>query len=129
MTHRTKALTTGVLAAVAAGAAGATAVSAAGDGHAAAAQRIALSADKTKLKFNTSRLTARHGRVTLVMANPSSLPHGVAVQGKGINKKGKVVEKGGRSTVTVSLSKGTYTFYCPVPGHRAAGMQGKLIVK
>ena len=30
--------------------------------------------------------------------------------------------------MTVTLKKGTYTFYCPVDGHEAAGMKGKLIV-
>jgi uncharacterized cupredoxin-like copper-binding protein len=29
----------------------------------------------------------------------------------------------------VKLKKGRYTFYCPVPGHREAGMKGKLVVK
>ena len=68
---------------------------------------------------------ARHGKVTLRMSNPSNFPHAIAVG----SRKGKTVTKGGTSTVTVSLKKGTYTFYCPVPGHRAAGMKGKLIVR
>ena len=34
----------------------------------------------------------------------------------------------GVSTTTARLKKGTYTFYCPVPGHEAGGMKGKLIV-
>jgi uncharacterized cupredoxin-like copper-binding protein len=38
------------------------------------------------------------------------------------------VAKGGKSTVTVDLKPGKYTFYCPVPGHRQAGMQGTLTV-
>ena len=29
---------------------------------------------------------------------------------------------------TRRLKPGTYEFYCPVPGHRALGMKGKLIV-
>jgi uncharacterized cupredoxin-like copper-binding protein len=29
----------------------------------------------------------------------------------------------------VNLKAGTYTFYCQVPGHRAAGMSGTLTVK
>jgi uncharacterized cupredoxin-like copper-binding protein len=35
---------------------------------------------------------------------------------------------GSASTVTVTLQPGTYTYYCPVPAHRAAGMTGTLTV-
>ena len=37
--------------------------------------------------------------------------------------------QGGSKTLSVSLKPGTYTFYCTVPGHRAAGMEGKLTVQ
>jgi plastocyanin len=87
-----------------------------------------ISASKTKLAFNKKTLRAKHGTVTIVMANPSSFPHAVSVEGHGIDKDGKTVNKGGTSRVTVKLKKGTYTFYCPVDGHKAAGMKGKLIV-
>jgi uncharacterized cupredoxin-like copper-binding protein len=88
-----------------------------------------LSASKTKLAFSVSTIRVRHGKVTLKMSNPSSLfPHAIGVKGHGLNKKGKVVRRGGISTVTVTLKKGSYTFYCPVPGHEAGGMKGKLIV-
>jgi plastocyanin len=81
-----------------------------------------------KLAFNTKTLTAKAGEVTLSMTNPSSFPHGVGVNGNGVDKDGKVVQQGGTSTVTVKLKPGTYTFYCPVPGHKAAGMKGTLTV-
>jgi plastocyanin len=93
-----------------------------------AATTVNLSASKTKIAFNHKTLTAKHGKVTLVMANPSGLQHAIAVEGHGIDKDGKTVGKGGTSRVTVTLKKGTYTFYCPVDGHKAAGMKGKLIV-
>jgi len=63
------------------------------------------------------------------MANPSSLPHAVSVEGNGVDKDGNTVQKGGTSTVTATLKPGTYDFYCPVDGHRQAGMEGKLTVK
>jgi uncharacterized cupredoxin-like copper-binding protein len=93
-------------------------------------QALKISADAGgALKFNTKTLSAKAGKVTITMANPSQLPHGVAVEGNGVDKNGKVVQSGGNSTVTVTLKPGKYTFYCPVPGHRQAGMQGTLTVK
>jgi uncharacterized cupredoxin-like copper-binding protein len=48
---------------------------------------------------------------------------------KGAEKKGPNVGPGHTSKVTVTLKKGTYTFYCPVDGHKAAGMKGTIVVK
>lgn len=91
-----------------------------------AAGTLSISADKSgKLKFNKSSLKTSHGKITIKMSNPSSLPHSIAIKGKGA---GKVVRKGGTSTVTATLKKGKYTFYCTVPGHQAAGMKGTLTV-
>jgi plastocyanin len=91
-------------------------------------QTVKLSADPSALKFNTTKLTAKAGKVTLSMANPSGIPHAVAVEGNGVDKDGKTVNKGGTSTVTADLKAGTYEFYCPVDGHKAAGMKGTLTV-
>jgi uncharacterized cupredoxin-like copper-binding protein len=65
------------------------------------------------------------------MSNPasSSAPHGIAVEGNGIDKDGKTVQGGGTSTVSVTLKPGKYSFYCPVPGHEKAGMKGTLTVQ
>ena len=93
-----------------------------------ASTTVSLKASKTKLAFNHKTLTTKKNTVTLVMANPSGFPHAIAVEGHGIDKDGKTVNKSGTSRVTVKLKKGTYTFYCPVDGHKAAGMKGKLIV-
>jgi plastocyanin len=94
-----------------------------------AATSLRLSADKSQLKFNKKTLRAKRGKVTITMSNPSSIKHAVAIEGKGIDKHGKTVGKGGTSRVTVTIKKkGTYTFYCPVGGHEDAGMKGKLIV-
>jgi uncharacterized cupredoxin-like copper-binding protein len=98
----------------------------------AAGQTLHLRADAHgKMRFSPSRLTARAGHVTLVMVNPKSsgMPHGIAVEGHGVDKDGKTVAAGGTSRVSVTLKKGTYEFYCPVRGHKAAGMEGKLVVR
>lgn len=90
---------------------------------------LEISADPSgALAFDTGTLQAKAGRVTITMANPSPLPHDVGIRGEGIDVKGEVVLKGGTSTVSADLAPGTYTFYCSVPGHEAAGMKGTLTV-
>ena len=82
------------------------------------------------LRFSTSHLHAHPGRIELVMHNPSNsgLDHGIAIQGHGVHRSGPIVGPGSNSTVTVTLGRGSYAFYCPVPGHRQAGMRGTLTV-
>jgi plastocyanin len=82
------------------------------------AKTYKLSAAKQGLKFNVTTIRAKAGKVTLSMANPASFNHAIAIKGHG---SGKSVGKGGTSTVTATLKKGTYEFYCPIPGHEAGG--------
>jgi plastocyanin len=91
-------------------------------------QQLAIAADPGgALKFDKSSLKAKAGTVTLNFTNDASIPHAIAVEGNGVDKDGKTITKG-KNSLTVDLKPGTYTFYCPVDGHRAAGMQGKLVV-
>jgi len=91
---------------------------------------LKVSADPSgKLAYDVSELSAPAGKVTISMANPSPLPHNVAIKDGGVDVKGPVVTTGGTSTVAAELEAGTYTFYCSVPGHEAAGMKGTLTVK
>jgi uncharacterized cupredoxin-like copper-binding protein len=94
---------------------------------------LKLSADPGgQLRFTTSKLIAANpGKVTLIMTNPSAagMEHGIAIDGNGVDSDGPIVAPGKTSTLTVDLKKGTYTYYCPVPGHRQAGMTGTLTVK
>lgn len=83
-----------------------------------------------QLKFTKDSLSAKAGKVTIHFANMSSLPHNMTIQ-QGTNGKqvgATPTFNGGTKTLTVNLKPGTYTFYCSVPGHRQAGMQGTLTV-
>jgi len=96
-----------------------------------AGQKLSLKADPAGgLTFAPTKLTAKAGAVTLVMDNPSTsgIQHGIAVEGKGVDKDGQIVAPGSTSTVTVTLKPGTYEYYCPIPAHKAAGMKGTLVV-
>ena len=79
------------------------------------------------LKFDKKTLTAKAGKVTVVMNNPSDVPHAVEIEGNGVEKESKTVT-GASSDVTADLKAGKYEFYCPVDGHRQAGMEGTLTV-
>jgi plastocyanin len=81
------------------------------------------------LLFQFKDATGTPGQVTLETKNPEPIGHNIAIEGNGLNQKGPVVQGGGTSKIQVSLKPGSYTFYCSVPGHREAGMQGKLTVK
>lgn len=82
-----------------------------------------------QLKFEKDAITAKAGKVTLVMDNPSPIPHAVAIRADGQEQTGETVDKGGTSEVSAELKPGEYEFFCPVPGHEPAGMKGTLTVK
>jgi plastocyanin len=81
------------------------------------------------LSYKFKNAEASPGKVTIDSKNDASIGHDIAVEGNGVNAKGAVVSNGGTSKVQVTLKPGTYTFFCTVPGHREAGMEGKLVVK
>ena len=79
-----------------------------------------------KLAFASTMATAPAGSLRIMMKNPSSLQHDIALQGDG---KGPVVGQGGSSSFTANLKPGKYTYLCTVPGHADGGMKGTLTVK
>jgi plastocyanin len=100
-----------------------------GGGGGGGGETLKISADPGgALKFDKSSLTAKAGKVTIVMDNPSDLPHAVEVEGKGVEVSGDTVTKGGVSKASANLKPGEYEFYCPVDGHKQAGMEGTLTV-
>lgn len=83
-----------------------------------------------QLAFTTSEATAEAGEVTIEFNNPQALPHDVKIESSnGDEIGGTETVSDGSNSATVNLKPGTYTFYCSVPGHREAGMEGTLTVK
>jgi plastocyanin len=83
-----------------------------------------------QLKYETTSLSAKAGKVAIAFTNNSPLSHNVTVE----SSSGSVVGatptfQGGSKALTLNLKPGTYKFYCSVPGHRAAGMEGTLTVQ
>jgi uncharacterized cupredoxin-like copper-binding protein len=81
-----------------------------------------------QLKFDTKQLSAKGGSVTITFSNASPLEHNVAIA-EGAKVLGATPTfAGGSKQLTLTLKPGKYTFYCAVPGHRQAGMEGTLTV-
>ena len=96
---------------------------------AAASAPLALADDPSgALKYDKKSLSAKAGKVTIAFTNASPIGHDVTIA-KGPTKIGgtKVITNA-KASVTVALKPGPYVFYCSVPGHRQAGMQGTLTV-
>jgi plastocyanin len=81
------------------------------------------------LKFDQGDLTTQAGMVTVEFSNPSTVPHAVEIEGNGVEEVTETVTEGDAPPIEVELQPGTYTFYCPVGDHEAAGMKGTLTVE
>jgi plastocyanin len=83
-----------------------------------------------QLKFDKTSLTAKAGKVTIDFANMSSIGHNMTVESSAGKVEGATPTfEGGSKSVTLNLKPGTYKFFCSVPGHRQAGMEGTLTVQ
>jgi plastocyanin len=96
-----------------------------------AGQALSVEANpEGQLMFNKTALTAKAGKVSIDFTNMSPLGHNLTVA----SASGAVVGatptfQGGTKTLALNLKPGTYKFYCSVPGHRMAGMEGTLTVR
>jgi plastocyanin len=85
---------------------------------------------KGELAYTSTSETAKAGNVTVEFKNPQALTHDVAIEdssGKEVGATELIAD--GSDTTSVDLKPGTYTYFCTVPGHREAGMEGTLTVK
>jgi plastocyanin len=82
------------------------------------------------LAYTTTEASSEAGNVTLEFDNPQAASHDVAIEDSGGKTVGQtdLITDSSTST-TVDLKPGEYTFYCSVPGHREAGMEGTLTVE
>jgi uncharacterized cupredoxin-like copper-binding protein len=82
------------------------------------------------LAFNQKDVSAMAGSVTIDFDNMQPLQHDVKVEdSSGQELGGTDLVSSATATATVDLQPGSYTFFCSVPGHREAGMEGTLTVK
>lgn len=101
-------------------------VSAVGPG----ASKIRIKAAPEGPAYTTDHVESEAGETLLRFENPQSDPHDVDLE----DANGKLIADmeligGGYADVPIAdLRPGEYTFYCSVPGHREAGMEGTVTV-
>ena len=81
-----------------------------------------------QLSYDTKTLSAKAGSVTITMTNSSPVEHNVTIAQGSTILGATPTFTGSSKTLALKLTPGTYEFYCSVPGHRQAGMEGKLTV-
>jgi plastocyanin len=85
-----------------------------------------VAVDARNYEFDPSELDLAAGEDVAIALHSVDQRHDFAVDGKGV-----VVDVAGGKTASGGLrfaKPGTYTFYCSIPGHRAAGMEGTITV-
>jgi plastocyanin/mono/diheme cytochrome c family protein len=77
-------------------------------------------------QWTVTEVTAKPGD-TIAVNNPGVIAHDFTVDEWGIADP---LAGGAQTTITIpaDAQPGTYTFYCSVPGHRQAGMEGTITI-
>lgn len=83
------------------------------------AREFALTLDRTQVEG---------GPITFAFRNEGRLPHDFAIQGKGVDEKTALIERGATASLRVTLSPGAYTYLCTAPGHEHLDMRGTFEV-
>jgi plastocyanin len=96
----------------------------------ATSRTLALAADPAgALRFDKTHAAVLAGHVTVKLTNDATVAHNVTIaQGSKTLGATKTIAKS-TDTFELSLAPGDYVFFCSVPGHRQAGMQGTLTVQ
>lgn len=94
--------------------------------------KLELAADPSgALKYDTTKLEADAGKLTIAFTNDSPVPHDVVVSTTADKVLGRTeqITKASDELVIKEIKPGTYDFYCSVPGHKQGGMVGVLTVR
>lgn len=90
----------------------------------AAAEELTFTA--VDIDFERDEAQARAGELHVMLVNQGALEHSWTVEGHEDDVRLYTQQAGQTDQGTVALEEGEHTYYCDIPGHRAAGMEGTL---
>jgi plastocyanin len=95
----------------------------------AAAEGKKVAVGEVEYKIELPKTTFAPGSYTFEVQNKGQIPHNLTITGPGISKEATPdISAGSSGRVTVKLERGTYDFYCSIPGHKQQGMDQKVTV-
>ena len=93
---------------------------------------VAIGVVETQFKLTPANISPKSGKHTILAMNKGSITHAIEVEGGGAGGKdvrSADIAPGQSATIAVDLKPGkTYTWYCPIDGHRGLGMKGSIKV-
>jgi len=80
----------------------------------------------SEFKYTPASITVSKGdSVKIIFKNVGTAGHNFVIGDLGVSTR--VISAGSTETVEFTADKsGTFAFYCSVPGHRSAGMEGQV---
>ncbi|MEE8601853.1 plastocyanin/azurin family copper-binding protein [Euzebya tangerina] len=83
----------------------------------------------SSLVYTSAPSTIPADGALLAMELTAGTPHNVVIEGFEGDRILLELDGPGVDTAQVSIPPGTYTYYCSIAGHRAAGMEGTVTVE
>jgi plastocyanin len=89
------------------------------------ADALVWTVETTDLAYTDAPSSAPAGPAVIAIDNQVGVPHNVVFEGFE-GERVLAEATGGTDFSSTEVPAGTYTYYCSVPGHRAAGMEGEI---
>lgn len=84
---------------------------------------------ETEFHIALSKSSFRPGKYVFVAENKGTITHALEITGPGLHSpKTPNLAPGKKANLKVTLKKGKYDIFCPVPGHKAEGMNVNVVV-
>jgi uncharacterized cupredoxin-like copper-binding protein len=88
-----------------------------------------VKATETDFHIALSKHSFSPSKYTFVAINKGAVTHSLEITGPGLSSpRTKNIQPGQSTKLTVTLKKGGYDIFCPVPGHKALGMNVNIKV-
>lgn len=83
---------------------------------------------EVEYRITVSSTAFKAGGWTFVVENKGTIEHSLDIKGPGVNASSPLLNPGASTNLQVTLQDGSYELWCPVPGHKALGMDTHITV-